>query len=130
MFNLLILVEIQGKWIKEALEFGFQTSSVLQVSGLKVVFDRSNPIGNRIDSLHVLCRVCSVPKYSPINMEEWYRIVMPSFLGNGGDGFVMLRDHRRNHKVGLLDIDALVEYVENMSPIGVTGVKGRIRFIN
>lgn len=94
-----------------------------------MVFDMAKPLGSRIVSLDALCRVCALPEYKPINEEEWYRIVTPSFLGNGGDGFVMLRAYRRNLRVGLIDIDALVEYVEQISPIGLAGAKGRIRFI-
>lgn len=124
-------MEVQGKYIKEALEYGvrYDSPSVMQVSGIKVVYNMTAPINSRILTLDVLCRVCDVPKYDPINSEEWYRIVMPSFIALNGDNFAMIRDNRRNHKVGVLDIDALTEYVEQISPIGITGVKGRITLL-
>ena len=91
-------MELQGKYIREALEYGLETKQILQVSGIKVVFDLSRETGKKIDSLLVLCRVCDVPRYSSIHDEEWYRIIMPSFLGNGGDGFLMFREKRRNFR--------------------------------
>ena len=93
-------MEIEGKHIKSALEYGvrFSSPSIMQISGMKVVYNMTAPINSKIVTLDVLCRVCDVPRYSPIDDNEWYRIVMPSFLAQNGDNFAMLRDNRRNHK--------------------------------
>lgn len=93
-------MEIEGKHIKSALEYGvrFSSPSIMQISGMKVVYNMTAPINSKIVTLDVLCRVCDVPRYSSIHDEEWYRIIMPSFLGNGGDGFLMFREKRRNFR--------------------------------
>jgi 5'-nucleotidase len=132
--NLLYSVELQGKVIKEALEFSVADSNsliLLQVSGLKVVYNMLNDPYNRMVSLHTLCRVCvnNIPKYEQVNDEAFYRVVMPDFLARGGDGFQMIADHGRYIIFGPRDIDALSSYVEKNSPINMPPLMGRISFI-
>lgn len=65
---------------------------MLQVSGLRTVFNLKNPVGKRVESVHALCRKCSVPVYEPLKQFEYYRVTMPSFLANGGDGFSWFKE--------------------------------------
>lgn len=132
--NALHSVELQGKVILEALEFSVanpNSTITLQVSGLKVVFDMKKDVNKRVVSLFALCRVCenNIPKYEPINDEKYYRVVMPSFLAGGGDGFTMIAAGARNPIVGPVDIDALTSYVERNSPLIMPAATGRIKFI-
>ena len=94
-------MELQGKHLRAALEFSVvdkESLMLLQMSGLKVVYNLEHEVNNRIVSLHVLCRICEVPKYEPIDDEEWYRVVMSRYLANGGDNFLMIADNARNSK--------------------------------
>lgn len=130
--NLLESAELQGKVIKEALEFSVADENsliLLQVSGLKVVYNMSREANNRIVSLDVLCRVCDIPRYEPINEEEYYRVVLGSYLAAGGDGFTMIGEGVRNSIFGPLDIDALANYVTKNSPINLPLLSGRIVFV-
>lgn len=124
-------MEIEGKHIKEALEFSvrYDSPSVLQVAGMRVVFNMTKPAYQRVVNLDVLCRMCDVPRYEPLQDDVWYRLVLNNFLLNNGDNFAMLRDNSRNHKVGAIDIDALTAYIEKNSPITMISPRGRITFV-
>lgn len=132
--NNLISIEIQGKFIREALEFSVQNSdslTLLQMSGLRVVYDLKREEGKRVVSVHALCRICedNVPKYEPLEDEKSYRVVMASFLASGGDGYSMIGDNALNQIVGQIDIDALTDYVEKFSPLSMPNALGRIVFV-
>lgn len=130
--NFLHSVELQGKVIRAALEFSVEDENslvVLQSSGLKVTYDMKRSKNSRIVSLLVLCRDCEIPKYEPIDDEKFYRVVMPSYLANGGDGFKMIPEGARNLIVGPKDIDALTGYIEKSSPISLPPLSGRINFV-
>lgn len=132
--NELVSIELQGKVILEALEFSVANPAstiTLQVSGLKVVFDMKKDAHNRVTSLYALCRVCdnNIPKYEPVEDEKYYRVVVPSFLAGGGDGFTMIASGSRNPIVGPLDIEALTAYVEKNSPLVMPTMTGRIKFV-
>jgi 5'-nucleotidase len=124
-------MEVQGKFIREALEFSarYASPSILQTSGIKVVFNTTQPAYSRVQSLKVLCRFCDVPRYNDIEDETWYRVILNNFLLENGDNFAMLRDNMRNHKVGIVDIDALSSYVEKNSPITMIPPRGRVTFV-
>lgn len=124
-------MEIEGRYIRQAMEFSarFDSPSILQVAGMRAVFNMTRAPYDRIVQLDVLCRLCDVPRYEPIQDNTWYRLVLNNFLLMNGDNFAMLRDNGINHKVGAIDIDALTEYVEKNSPITLISPRGRISFV-
>ncbi|XP_012261030.2 apyrase-like isoform X1 [Athalia rosae] len=97
----------------------------LQWSGIRVTFNLDNKVNSRVTSLKVRCRRCQVPIYEDLVMDKWYRIVVSSFLTNGGDGYTIIKNRRRNLAAGKMDIDSYVKYIKKMSPI-VIGIEGRI----
>lgn len=124
-------LELEGKYIREALEFAVRSNSpsILQTAGIKVVYNMTKPGYQRIVSLDVLCRLCEVPRYEPIVDDSWYRIVLNNFLLVNGDNFAMIRDNARNHRIRAIDIDTLTNYVEKNSPIVVVTPRGRTSFV-
>lgn len=130
--------EIKGVHIKELLEtavsseyfYGrvYASIKLIQVSGLKYSIDLSQPEGARIQSVEVLCAECSEPKYEELDLEKTYRIITPSFLTTGGDGFEMLPKVLKNTIIGPLDSDLLTEFINATSPID-TKIDGRINII-
>jgi 5'-nucleotidase len=124
-------MELEGKYIRQALEFSarFDSPSILQVAGLRVVFDMKKPAYSKIITLEALCRLCDVPRYEPLQDNTWYRITVNNFLLVNGENFAMIRDNARNHKVRAIDIDALTNYVEKNSPIVLLNPRGRITFV-
>jgi 2',3'-cyclic-nucleotide 2'-phosphodiesterase (5'-nucleotidase family) len=132
--NLLHSVELQGKVIREALEFSVADENsviLLQLSGLRVIYDLKKEPYNRIVLLNVLCRICErdIPKYEQIDDEKVYRVSMPSFLAGGGDGFTMIEENSRNTIYGPRDIDALTNFIEKNSPLNKPLLAGRISFV-
>lgn len=128
--------EIQGKYLKELFEtttrtyyYGrvYATVSLLQVSGLKIVYDLTQPEGSRVVSIQVRCNECEIPIYEDLDEEKFYTIAVNSFLVTGGDGYTVLKENLINHKVGRVDIDVLTEFVETYSPI-YAEIEGRITF--
>lgn len=124
-------LEVQGKFIKEAFEFSarYASPSILQTSGVRVVYNMTKPAYSRVHSLKVLCRVCEVPRYEEIQDDTWYRVMLNNFILQNGDNFAMLRDNMRNHQVGPVDIDTLTKYIEAQSPITMLPPYGRVSFI-
>lgn len=126
--NTIDTMELEGKYIKEALEFSVRFAdgpSVLQIAGMKVVYDFTKPAYQRVKSLDILCRMCDVPRYEPLQEDTWYRVAVNNFLLNNGDNFSMIRDNGRNHKVGDVDIDTLRAYIEKNSPITLVTPRAR-----
>ncbi|KAL7041910.1 hypothetical protein ACKWTF_000950 [Chironomus riparius] len=129
--NKVVLLELPGFAIREALEFSVSKPilHVMQVSGIKVVYDlKKNPF-NRIVDLKVLCQKCDKPRYEAINDEKYYRVTLSDYLANGGDSFSMFPKYGRNKLEGPLDIDVLSEYVRKASPINTPSLLKRIQFV-
>lgn len=101
----------------------------MQVSGLKIVYDLSQPEDSRIVSLKVRCSDCEIPVYEDVDEDKYYKIAVNSFLVTGGDGYAILSDNLQNHKVGRVDIDVVTEYVERYSPV-YAEIEGRITFVD
>jgi 2',3'-cyclic-nucleotide 2'-phosphodiesterase (5'-nucleotidase family) len=85
----------------EALEYSaadYEKVNFLQLSGVHVVYNVSQPVGERVKSVDVLCRQCDVPVYEPLSVEKMYRMIVPSWIASGGNGFTMFGEHRQNPK--------------------------------
>lgn len=67
-------------------------------AGLRVVYNVTKPVNSRVVSVEVLSTDAVKPIYKPLNETENYRIIVASFLVNGGDGFKMIPEHMQNHK--------------------------------
>nr|XP_054348864.1 5'-nucleotidase isoform X2 [Pongo pygmaeus] len=96
------LVQLKGSTLKKAFEhsvhrYGQSTGEFLQVGGIHVVYDLSRKPGDRVVKLDVLCTKCRVPSYDPLKMDEVYKVILPNFLANGGDGFQMIKDELLRH---------------------------------
>lgn len=117
-------VEITGSSIKYLLEY----ERILVWSGLKVIYNMTKNAPSRLVDVKIRCRACEVPRYEDVVDDEWYRIVVPSFLYNGGDNIKIFKEMGRNHKVGSYDIDFFEKYVYKMSPI-MAETDNRVNFL-
>lgn len=124
-------LELEGKYIRQALEFSarFDSPSILQVAGLRIILDMKKAPYSRVVKLEALCRICDVPRYETLEDNVWYRVAVNNFLLVNGDNFAMIRDNMRNHRIRAIDIDTLTNYVEKNSPITLLNPKGRITFV-
>jgi 5'-nucleotidase len=104
------------QWSQQA--DGTERYRPLQVSGIRVTWEGARPAGDRIVALEL-------PDGTPIDRAASYTIVVNSFMADGGDGFVVLREGR-DRVVGPVDLDALVEYVEGFGGPVTATQEGRI----
>ncbi|XP_038178343.1 5'-nucleotidase isoform X2 [Arvicola amphibius] len=126
------LVQIKGSTLKKAFEhsvhrYGQSTGEFLQVGGIHVVYDLTRKPWNRVVQLEVLCTMCRVPSYEPLEMDKEYKVILPSYLVNGGDGFQMIKDELLKHDSGDQDISVVSEYISKMKVV-YPAVEGRIKF--
>ncbi len=86
------------------------------IVGLRVVFNVTNAPGSRVISADVLCRKCDIPKYEPLDESKDYRMVVPSFINDGGNGFYTFKKKKNFKKGDKKDIDAIGDYLKKLSP--------------
>ncbi|XP_030627986.1 5'-nucleotidase [Chanos chanos] len=128
------LIQLKGSTLKKAFEhsvrrYGQNTGEFLQVSGFHVEIDVSRPSGNRVKSISVLCTECRVPHYEPLNSTKLYKIVLPSYLAQGGDGYSMIKDEKLKHDSGDMDIAVVSNYIQERKKVH-PAVEGRILISN
>ncbi|XP_068619713.1 apyrase-like [Battus philenor] len=129
--NNIEVFELRGDHILEMLEFSvanipFPGARMLQISGIHPIFDGSRQVNDRVLNVTVRCIDCPVPRYEPLQLDKYYKVVAPDFIGNGGDGFFMIAENRRNVEVIGVDYDILMRYIEKVSPVFMD-VDGRIK---
>ncbi|XP_065365256.1 apyrase isoform X3 [Calliphora vicina] len=100
-----------------------------QVSGLKIVYNITNLIGQRVQELYVRCQDCMVPKYVQLESAKDYKVVVMDYLANGKDGFNLIKDNAKDFRRGPGDLDALIKLMQIHDPI-VAGIEGRIRIVH
>ncbi|KOB66087.1 Apyrase, partial [Operophtera brumata] len=103
----------------------FKGPWVLQVGGLHVTYNVSQPQGSRITSLFL--GDCN--STTPLEPSAYYHVVMTSYLAHGGDGFTMFNDNKINTKIIGRNSDILAEYIVKHSPLNIT-TQGRITINN
>ncbi|XP_070496322.1 apyrase-like [Chironomus tepperi] len=103
-------------------ETEFIPADMLQISGIQVTINRGMPSGSRVVSLRMQNEN---NQFEDVILDQFYEVVVPSFLAHGGDGFVMIPENKRNHRTGMFDVDLMESHVERMSPINYV-VDGRI----
>ena len=103
-------------------ETEFIPANMLQISGIQVTFNIAMPSGSRVVSLRMKNEN---NQFENVVLDQFYEVVVPSFLANGGDGFAMIPENKRNWRTGLFDVDVMESHVSRMSPIDYA-VDGRI----
>lgn len=84
--------------------------------GIKVVYNVTNPIGSRVVSAKVLSRKCRNLRYEPLDLDEWYRLAVPVWVGKGDFGLSPFKN-RRNYKISdINEVDAIDMYLAKNSP--------------
>lgn len=121
--NAVVSMDLTGQQLLRALEQQWGDPGhvhMLQVSGLRYAYDPSKPVGARVVSAEVAG--------APLQATTTYRIATNNFLSEGGSGFSALTEGR-NVRVGAIDLDVLVAYIESLGKPVTASVEGRIRAI-
>lgn len=121
--NELILVDLTGAQIYALLEQQWQQGGTrfLQLSGIEYDYNPSLAAGSRIVEVRAA-------DGTPLDLEASYRVVANAFLANGGDAFSVMEEGT-NREVGPNEMDALVEYIEQLSQPFTATIEGRISIV-
>ncbi|CAL9691934.1 unnamed protein product [Knipowitschia caucasica] len=127
-------VSLRGSTLRKMFEhsvhrYGESSGEFLQVSGFRVVVDLSRPPFSRVRSLLMLCTRCRVPVFEPVQDQEVYKVVMPSYMVSGGDGFHMVQEEIIKHNSGDLDISVFSSFLSKRKLVH-SFVEGRIQILN
>ncbi|HEX2990338.1 MAG TPA: bifunctional metallophosphatase/5'-nucleotidase [Anaerolineales bacterium] len=125
--NSLVTMTLTGAQIDALLEQQATAGSdgagrILQISHtLSYTWNASAPNGSKVDIASIMINGV------PIDPSASYRVTVNSFLADGGDGFAVLLQGT-DRLGGEVDLDALVTYFENNSPVA-PGPQNRITLI-
>jgi 2',3'-cyclic-nucleotide 2'-phosphodiesterase (5'-nucleotidase family) len=114
--NSLMTMDLTGAQIIGLLEQNAKTEGMLQVSGLKVVYDMTAAGGSRVKELTIGGK--------PAERLRTYRVTTNDFLAAGGDRFEIFRAGK-NAVIGDNVRDAFLDYLKKHSPV-TPRTEGRI----
>lgn len=122
--NYLVAMTLTGQQIERLLEQQWvdqPSPRILQISGLRYTWHADRPVGDRVDPGEIF-----LEDGTPVRPDGRYRVVVNSFLADGGDNFTVLRQGTER-VVGPIDLDALVEYLRQLPQPVTARIEGRIR---
>ncbi|XP_059608220.1 protein 5NUC-like [Phlebotomus argentipes] len=133
--NTFVLVNVSGSTLKDVLEHSVAKYSItrglgrfLQMSGVQVKYNLTNNPASRVSSAEILCTNCRVPTFEAVDPLKWYRIIVSTFMKEGGDGFTHFKDSTSEH-LPFGEIEAVQTFIEKRSPI-YPRIEGRIVLFN
>jgi len=104
--NKLVTMTLTGSQIYDVLEQQFVVNRILLVSGIKYSYNKTLPAGSRIISL-------TLEDDTPIVRDSTaYTVTMNEYIATGGDGFSTFLGGANVTRIGISDLDALVDYVQ------------------
>jgi 5'-nucleotidase len=118
-------MDLTGAQIDVLLEqqwLGQTSPRILKTSGLSYTWDAARPVGDRVIEIRDAGGQVLDPAAS-------YRVTVNSFMASGGDNFLVL-PQGTNRVVGVVDLDALVTFVEGLAQPFGAAIEGRIRRLN
>ena len=108
--NTVVVCEMTGAQIREVMEQGFSLErGMIQVSGLKAVYDMSKPVGSRLATLEI--------NGSLVYERKTYRIATNSFVAQGGDLYSTFLNTKQEEEGPLLS-DIVMDYLKRKGTVG------------
>lgn len=114
----LVTEYLTGEEIRQVLEWSVhrygpqaRNGEFLQVSGLKIRYNVSQPAGERVTYVEAKCASCVIPEYYAIEHNATYKVIMNEYLYRGGDGFNSLRKKPGANLTDVVDIDNIIAYI-------------------
>jgi 2',3'-cyclic-nucleotide 2'-phosphodiesterase/3'-nucleotidase len=103
--NTLIFLELGGGFLLSALESSIDEDDIeANISGLTVEYD-PEAAGPRV-------RCARLSDGRPVSPDSTYSVVVNNFMAAGGAGYWMLKEAASARQTGIVDLDALVAYLE------------------
>jgi 2',3'-cyclic-nucleotide 2'-phosphodiesterase (5'-nucleotidase family) len=115
--NYLVTMKLTGKQILKILEQDARMEhGILQVSGINIQYDLSEPVGSRVKEVNI--------GMASLDPNETYTVTTVDFLAVGGDKFSTFKEGR-NIVYGKALRDIFVSYLKKHSPV-FPMIEGRI----
>ncbi|MFQ5746010.1 MAG: bifunctional metallophosphatase/5'-nucleotidase [Gemmatimonadota bacterium] len=106
--NVLVRLRLRGDRLLAALEHALESGSPdAHVGGLTVEYDPFAPAGGRV-------RTVTLADGRPLDRAAAYSVVVNDFMAGGGSGFTMLQEADSAEVTGIVDLDALIEYLRSL----------------
>lgn len=122
--NSLVLVDLTGAELLKSLEdtvafmlmkFGSDTMNMPFVSGIRFSVKPPAPYGSRIVDLQIRS---DSGGFIPLEPTQRYRVVVNSFVAEGGDGFGVIKTAAGfKSDTGIIDSDALRDYLQKLGTV-------------
>ncbi|XP_038222525.1 uncharacterized protein LOC119840090 [Zerene cesonia] len=129
----LCIVHMNGSVLMKALEHSVDswrkidaTGQFLQMSGVEVMYDLNKLPGSRVIQAKAICSDCN--RFTNIEDNLQYQIIMSEFLADGGDGYFMFEGLEKEI-VSYNEVSCALDYLSKFSPINPK-VSGRIKLLN
>lgn len=107
--NVLVTMNLTGKYILDILEHNAKLErGILQVSGMKIRYDLSEPVGLRVKEVYI--------REKPLDREKTYSVTTIDFLAVGGDAFSTFKAGK-NILYGTPLRDLFASYLKKRSPV-------------
>lgn len=123
--NYLVTMKMTGAQIDDLLErqwLGQTTPRMLQISGISYSWSESAPVGSKVDPANVFVGG------APLDLAAVYTVTANSFLADGGDNFTTFK-FATDKIVWGIDLDALVEYVQQLPQPFTASIEGRVQLL-
>jgi 5'-nucleotidase len=119
--NQLVKMTMTGGQIRKLLNQQWQSNQtrMLQISGLTYTWDASKPIGEKVVDIYL-------PDGTKLDPNSEYTVTVNSFLADGGDNFTVFKEGK-NREVGPVDLDALINYIQQLPQPFDAQIEGRIQ---
>jgi len=106
--NRLVRLTLTGAQIREVMEQVVRGSQPgMHISGFTVQYDPQKPEGSRVVRM-------LLPDGSPIRNDVSYTMSVNDFLAGGGDGLGVLTRASKSEDLGIVDLDALIDYMQKL----------------
>ncbi|MDH3732420.1 MAG: 5'-nucleotidase C-terminal domain-containing protein [Gemmatimonadota bacterium] len=103
--NRMVTMNVSGAQLLAALDHGMTDAGAdAQISGMRAHFDPDAPSGSRIIG-------AELGDGTPIDPAGTYSLTVNDFMATGGGGYTMFLDAMDIVDTGIVDLDALVEYL-------------------
>jgi len=104
--NHLVTMRLSGADVRAAIEHAIREHGVdAQLSGVRAHYDPTAPRGSRLVAVELA-------DGTPVSPTGMYSVTVNDFMATGGGGYTMFRDAADIVDTGIVDLDALVEYIQ------------------
>lgn len=131
----LSVVTMNGSVLMQALEHSVSTwrpidstGQFLQFSEVTIVYDLAKKPGSRVIDVNATCSNCGQSGQVKVEENYEYKVMMPSFLANGGDGYQMF-ENLPSETLKNNELISVLNYLKKIEVINPQ-IYGRIKILN